>query len=141
VRSGSARERGLAILSAVKSPRPVARRPVGAVMRRSDVRSICCIALGIFTISAVADAQERCKPLTEAKKLPALAMLLDSGGVVTNLPAPDSSGPAEVLMSVTTGATPRAFVMDSLAAKTSAAKAVLERVLSSLKCRTKSEHH
>jgi len=102
-------------------------------MRRSDVRSICCIALGIFTISAVADAQERCKPLTEAKKLPALAMLLDSGGVVTNLPAPDSSGPAEVLMSVTTGATPRAFVMDSLAAKTSAAKAVLERVLSSLK--------
>lgn len=101
-------------------------------MRYLDLRSIWCFALGIFTIPAVAVAQEDCKPLTEAKKLPALTTLLDSAGVVTSLPAPDSNGPAEVLVSVMTGATPRAFVMDSLAANTSAGTAVLERVLSAL---------
>ena len=88
---------------------------------------------GISLIPAVAVAQEDCKPLTEVKKLPVLTTLLDSAGVVTNLPAADSSGPAEVLVSVMTGATPRAFVMDSLAAKTATGTAVLERVLSALK--------
>ncbi len=92
-----------------------------------------CVALGVLSMPAVAGAQEGCKPLTELKKMPALTSLLDSGGVVANLPAPDSSYPAEIVISVMTGATPRAFVMDSLAAKTAAGTAVTERVVSSLK--------
>jgi hypothetical protein len=87
---------------------------------------------GVFLIPAVAVAQEDCKPLTEGKKLPALTTLLDSAGVVTTLPASDSSGPAEVLVSVMTGATPHAFVMDSLAAQTAAGTTVLESVFSAL---------
>jgi hypothetical protein len=102
-------------------------------MRRSDLLANTCVILGLFTTPGVAVAQEGCKPLTEAKKLPALSALLDSASVVANLPAPDQGGPAEVLVSVMTGATPRVFVMDSLAAQTAAGTALVERVTSSLK--------
>jgi hypothetical protein len=99
-------------------------------MRRLELFRFILLA---FSRPGSAVAPEDCKPLTEAKKLPALTTLLDSAGVVTNLPAADSSGPAEVLVSVMTGAMPHAFVMDSLAAKTAAGTAVLERVLSALR--------
>jgi len=65
-------------------------------MRRLDLSRF--IFLCLFLIPAVVVAQEDCRLLTEAKKLPGLTTLLDSGGVVANLPA-DSSGPAEVLVS------------------------------------------
>lgn len=90
------------------------------------------VALGLFMSSAVSAAQEGCKPLTESKKLPALTTLLDSAALVANLPAPDAGGPAEVLVSVMTGATPQAHVMDSVTAAATGAT-VRERVLASLK--------
>ena len=88
------------------------------------------VALGFLTSTAV--AQEGCNLLTESKKLPALTTLLDSAAVVANLPPPDAAGPAEVLVSVMTGATPRAHVMDSVAAAATGTT-VMERVLASLK--------
>lgn len=97
-------------------------------MRRSDLSSVI---LGLVLSPAVAIAQEDCKPLTDPRKLPALSKLLDSAAVVTSLPA-DSSGPNEVLLSVMTGATPEAFVMDSVSAKTATGLAVRERVLAAV---------
>lgn len=89
--------------------------------------------LGLIGVPAVVVAQDDCKPLTDARRLPALTKLLDSAAVVASLPAADSSGPTEVLLSVMTGATPRAFVMDSVAARSAIGSVILERVLASLK--------
>ena len=73
-------------------------------------------AFGLLASPAIATAQEGCKALTEAHKLPAVNTLLDSSALVANLPAPIAGGPAEVLVSVLTGATPQVYVMDSAAA-------------------------
>jgi hypothetical protein len=100
-------------------------------MRQSNLFRF--ILTGLCVMPSIALAQAECKPFTDGKKLPALSTLLDSAAVVTNIPAPDSSGPAEVVVSVMTGVTPRGFVMDSLAASTSAGTALLESVLSALK--------
>jgi hypothetical protein len=88
------------------------------------------VALGLISSRAV--AQEGCKPLTEIKKLPELSKLLDSAALVANLPAPDAGGPAEFVVSVMTGPTPQAHVMDSVTAAAAGAT-VKERVLASLK--------
>ena len=100
-------------------------------MRRIDV-----FALTMFTsflAARAAHAQEGCKPVTEAKKLPAVTALLDSSAMAANLPTPEASAPAEFLISVTTGSAPRAFIMDSSTALSAAGAAVLERVVPSLK--------
>ena len=89
-----------------------------------------CLALSMFP--AVGDAQEGCEPLTEVTKLPALAALLDSAALAANLPAPNAGTPSEVVVSVITGSTPRAHVMDSVTAAATGT-AVQERVLASLK--------
>jgi hypothetical protein len=90
------------------------------------------VVLSLVLCPGLAAAQEECKPLTDARKLPALSKLLDSAGVVATLPA-DSGGPNEVLVSVMTGATPELFVMDSVAARSATGTAVRERVRASLK--------
>jgi len=90
------------------------------------------IALGVSIFPRVAVAQEGCRPLTDANKIPALQSLLDSSALVSNLPAPEAGAPGEVLVSVMTGASPQAHVMDSLAAAATA-PIVRERVLASLK--------
>lgn len=99
-------------------------------MRRSILR--CFVALGALTPPVVA-AQEGCKPATEATKLPAVSALLDSASLIANLPAPDLAASAEVIVSVTTGPAPRAVIMDSLAARSEAGQALVEKVLASLK--------
>jgi hypothetical protein len=85
---------------------------------------------GLVMSPVLAFAQEDCKPLTDAKKLPALTNLLDSAALLANLTA-DPSGPNEVLVSVMTGSTPEAFVMDPVIATTATGTAVRDRVLSS----------
>ena len=91
------------------------------------------ILFALVLTPAIAVAQEECKPLTDASKLPALNKLLDSAKVVASLPAADLGGPTEVLLSVMTGATPSAVVMDSVVAKSAMGTAVRDRVLSSLR--------
>ena len=88
--------------------------------------------LGHVLLPAVAVAQDDCRPLTDVKKLPPVTKLLDSAGIIANLPV-DSSSAGEVLVSVMTGATPQVFVMDSLTAMTALGTAVRERVLLAVK--------
>ena len=89
------------------------------------------IALGVL-ISPVASAQENC-PATDATKLPAVSALLDSAGLIKNLPAPDLAASKEVFVRVTTGAPPRAVVQDTLVAKTEGGKTLTEKVVAALK--------
>lgn len=96
-------------------------------MRRLELSSV----IGLVLVPSLAVAQEDCKPLSDAKKLPALTNLLDSAAVVANLTA-DPSGPSEVLLSVMTGSTPEVFVMDPVVATTAMGTTVRDRVLSSL---------
>lgn len=100
-------------------------------LEASGMSRMILFALLLSPVLAV--AQDDCRPLTDATKLPVLGKLLDSAAVVTNLPAADQSGPAEVLVSVMTGATPSAVVMDSVVAKSAMGAIVLDRVLSSLR--------
>jgi hypothetical protein len=88
--------------------------------------------LVVSFLPAVAVGQEGCKAVTEVTKLPTLATLLDSAALVATLPAPNAGAPGEVVVSVLTGATPQAHVMDSVAAAATGI-AVQERVLASLK--------
>ena len=90
------------------------------------------VALGVL-VSTVSAAQETCKAPTDATKLPAVSALLDSAGLIANLPAPDLAASKEVIVSVTTGPAPRAVVMDSVAAKTEAGRTLAEKVQASLK--------
>jgi hypothetical protein len=100
---------------------------VGGKMRRLELSFV----LGLVISPVLAFAQDDCKPLTDARKLPALSKLLDSAALVANLTA-DASGPNEVLVSVMTGSTPEAFVMNPVVATTATGTAVRDRVLSSL---------
>jgi hypothetical protein len=84
-------------------------------------------------IPAIAAAQENCKAPTEAAKLPAVSALLDSARLIANLPTPDLAASKEVIVSVRTGPTPSAIVMDSVAAKTEAGKTLVQRVVAALK--------
>ena len=99
-------------------------------MRTLILRGV--VALGVL-IPAVAAAQETCKAPTEAAKLPAVSALLDSAKLIANLPAPDLAASKEVIVSVTTGASPRAVVMDSVAAKTESGRTLAQRVVAALK--------
>ena len=90
------------------------------------------VALGAL-IPLVATAQEPCKPAAEAAKLPAVSALLDSASLIANLPAPDVAGAKEVFVRVTTGAAPRAVVLDSVAAKTETGRVLAEKIVASLK--------
>jgi len=90
------------------------------------------VALGVL-IPTVSVAQESCKPPTDATKLPAVSALLDSAGLIANLPAPDLAASKEVIVSVTTGPAPRVVVMDSVAAKTEAGRTLVQKVQASLK--------
>ena len=90
------------------------------------------VALGVL-IPTFAAAQESCKPPTDATKLPAVSALLDSAGLIANLPAPDLAASKEVIVSVTTGRAPRVVVMDSVAAKTEAGRTLAQKVQASLK--------
>ena len=103
-------------------------------MRRLIPR--CVVALGAL-ISSVAAAQENCKPATETTKLPAVSAVLDSATLIKNLPAPDRAAAKEVFVRVTT-ATPRAVVMDSVAAKSESGRALVQTILTSLKPNAKS---
>ena len=98
-------------------------------MIRLHVSASC---LGLFIWPAVGVAQEGCNALTDVAKLPALTALLDSAALVANLPAPNAGAPGEVVVSVMTGSTPQAHVMDSVTAAATGT-AVQERVLASLK--------
>jgi hypothetical protein len=98
-------------------------------MRNCILRGV--VALGAL-IPAVATAQEGCKA-AEATKLPAVSALLDSATLVKNLPAPDASASKEVLVSVTTGPAPKAVVLDTVVAKSDAAKLLTQKVLASLR--------
>ena len=97
-------------------------------MTRLNLIASC---IGVSILPAVGVAQEGCRALTEVTKLPALTALLDSAALVANL-APNAGGPGEVVVSVMTGSTPQAYVMDSVAAA-APGTAVQERVLASLK--------
>ena len=94
--------------------------------------TLCSLALGVL-IPSIAAAQENCKPATDATKLPAVSALLDSATLIKNLPAPDLAASKEVFVRVTTTATPRAVVQDTLVAKTDGGKALVQKVLASLK--------
>jgi hypothetical protein len=103
-------------------------------MRRLILRSV---ALGAL-IPSIAAAQENCKPATDATKLPAVSALLDSASLIKNLPAPDLAASKEVFVRVTTTATPRAVVQDTVVAKTEGGKVLVQKVLASLKPNAKS---
>jgi hypothetical protein len=96
----------------------------------------CVVALGVGT-ATVASAQETCKP-AEGTKLPAVSALLDSVTLVKNLPAPDAAAAKEVFVSVTTGAVPKAVVMDTVVAKSDAGKLLVQKVLAALNPNAKS---
>jgi hypothetical protein len=105
-------------------------------MSQSFKRAV--LALSVFLIPAIASAQEdgqvrECKPVSDIKKLPAVSALLDSASLIANLPAPDAAAAKELFVSVTTGSAPKAFVMDSVAAKTESGRILVEKVLASLK--------
>ena len=102
-------------------------------MRWLRMFAACAILAGGLSLSRAILAQAGCKAVTEAKKLPPLATLLDPTGLTTGLPAADSNGAREWVLSVTTGATPRAFVMDSVAAQSPIADSLVKRVIASLK--------
>ena len=89
------------------------------------------VALGVL-VPSVAAAQENCKS-AEATKLPAVSALLDSAGLIRNLPAPEMAAAKEVMVSVTTGPTPRVVVLDTVAAKTDAGKVLAEKVAAALR--------
>lgn len=99
-------------------------------MRRVILR--CVVALGAL-IPSIVTAQENCKPAMTSSKLPAVSALLDSANLIKNLPAPDLAASKEVFVRVTTGATPRAVVQDTLVAKTEGGKVLAQRILASLK--------
>ena len=99
-------------------------------MRYLILRAV--VALGVL-IPGVAVAQESCKAPTEATKPPAVSALLDSASLIANLPAPDLAASKEVFVSVTTGPTPRAVVMDTVAAKTESGKTLAQRVVAALR--------
>ena len=99
-------------------------------MRTLILRGV--VALGVL-IPALAAAQETCKAPTEGAKLPAVSALLDSAKLIANLPAPDLAASKEFVVSVTMGPTPRAVIMDSVAAKTEAGKTLAQRVVGALK--------
>jgi len=99
-------------------------------MRRLILRGV--VALGAL-IPAVASAQDACKPVTEAAKLPAVSALLDSASLIANLPAPDVVDSKELFVRVTTGSAPSAVVLDSVAAKTESGRVLVEKILASLK--------
>ncbi|HEX6942397.1 MAG TPA: hypothetical protein VF128_05685 [Gemmatimonadaceae bacterium] len=99
-------------------------------MRYLILRAV--VALGVL-IPGVAVAQESCKAPTETTKPPAVSALFDSASLIANLPAPDLAASKEVIVSVTTGPTPRAVVMDTVAAKTESGKALAQRVVAALK--------
>ena len=99
-------------------------------MRYSTLRTV--VALGVL-IPGVAAAQESCKATLEATTLPAVSAVLDSASLIANLPAPDLAASKEVIVSVTTGPTPRAVVMDTVAAKTESGKTLAQKVLAALK--------
>ena len=92
--------------------------------------------LGLSILPSLIGAQEACKPVTEANKLPALATLVDSAALIAGLPAPNEGGPTEVVISVLTGPAPQAHIMDSLSAEPGTV--VKDRVLASLKPGTRS---
>jgi hypothetical protein len=98
-------------------------------MNRLNLIASC---LGVSMLPALGVAQEGCRALTEVTKLPALTAVLDSAALVANLPAPNAGAPGELLVSVMTGSTPQAHVMDSVTAGATGT-AVQERVLASLK--------
>jgi hypothetical protein len=89
-------------------------------------------------IPAVATAQEKCKPATDAANLPAVSALLDSASLIKNLPAPDLAAAKEVFVRVTTGTPPRAVVQDTVVAKTEGGKTLAQRVVAALKPNAKS---
>ena len=99
-------------------------------MRHSILRGV--VALGVL-IPAMTAAQETCKAPTDATTLPAVSALFDSASLIANLPAPDLAASKEVVVSVTTGPTPRAVVLDSVAAKTESGKALAQKVMAALK--------
>ena len=99
-------------------------------MRHFILRS--AVALGVLIPSA-ATAQEPCKATTELTKLPAVSALLDSATLVKNLPAPDMAAAKELFVRVTTAPTPRAVVLDTVAAKTETGRVLAEKVVASLK--------
>jgi len=90
------------------------------------------VALGVL-IPGVAAAQETCKAASEATKFPAVSTVLDSASLIANLPAPDLAASKEVIVSVTTGPTPRAVVLDTVAAKTESGKTLTQKVVAALK--------
>ena len=98
-------------------------------MRHLILRAV--VALGVL-VPSVATAQESCKA-SEAATLPAVSALLDSASLIANLPAPDLAASKEVIISVTTGPTPRAVVMDTVAAKTESGKTLAQKVVAALK--------
>ena len=100
-------------------------------MRYSNLTGVVGVAL--LLSPGIAPAQEKCTPVTDAKTLPAVWTLLDSAKLISNLPTAEKTGSQEMVVSVTTGSPPRAFVVDSVAAKTDAGKTLVQRVLAALK--------
>ena len=98
-------------------------------MRTLILRSVVALAA---ILPAIATAQEGCKT-AEATRLPAVSALLDSATLIKNLPAPDASAAKEVFVSVTTSPTAKAVVMDTVVAKTDAAKLLVQRVVAALR--------
>lgn len=100
-------------------------------MRPAIISSIVAL---VVLVPAVASAQERCKPVTDVTKLPAVSALLDSASLIKNLPVPDLAASKEVFVRVTTtGASPRADVQDTVVAKTDGGKALAQKVVAALK--------
>lgn len=99
-------------------------------MRRLILRA--SVALGTLT-PFVSSAQDACKAVGEATKLPAVSALLDSAKLIANLPAPDMAAAKELFVRVTTGSPPRAVVLDTVTAKTETGRVLVERILASLK--------
>ena len=95
------------------------------------------VALGVL-IPSVAKAQETCKPAVEATKLPAVSTVRDSASLIKNLPVPQAAAAKEVFVSVRTGPTARAVVLDSTVAKTDAGRVLADKVVASLKPNAKS---
>ena len=98
-------------------------------MRHLILRGVVALAAILPTVAA---AQEGCKT-ADATKLPAVSALLDSATLIKNLPAPDASAAKEMFVSVTTSPAAKAAVMDTVVAKTDAAKLLVQRVLAALR--------